>query len=204
MYPTQKSLDLVEEISKSIKTFHHHYHILYDIAEMFVGHINFFEIGTFQGASSALMLQRPNVTIITLDTGTYVKREEVIGNLNKFNIHKNIFWYIEEDSHQMKTKDKVKSIDLITPGIDILFIDGDHSEKGVTIDFLLYNDLIRKGGYVVFDDYNDYEFNPQVKLAVDRIMSERTGWEVIGSIKNTLNAPPADHKDGICYVIQKR
>jgi hypothetical protein len=204
--PTMKSISLVEEISQSIKTFHHHYHVLYDIACMYTGNVNSLEIGTFQGASAALMLQRPQTTVITIDSGQYVPnvpREEVLKNLNAFNIHRNIFWYIEGDSHQLPIKRQVMSIDLITPGIDILFIDGDHSEEGLIKDFLLYQDLVNRSGYIVFDDYNDYEFNPHVKVVIDRFVQNLQGFEVIGSIKNNLKAPPSDHIDGICYVIRK-
>ena len=33
--PTQKSLDKVIQIASNVSTFHHHYHIIFDIAETF-------------------------------------------------------------------------------------------------------------------------------------------------------------------------
>ena len=39
------------------------------------------------------------------------------------------------------------------PGcLDVLFIDGDHSYQGARSDYLLYQDLVRSGGYIVFHD----------------------------------------------------
>lgn len=36
--------------------------------------------------------------------------------------------------------------------IDLLFIDADHSYKGVLTDYKLWSPLVRKGGYIFFDD----------------------------------------------------
>lgn len=49
-------------------------------------------------------------------------------------------------------------------GIDALFIDGDHSYKGVLIDWLLYSPLVKVGGIVAFHDielYYDYDRGPK-------------------------------------------
>lgn len=40
----------------------------------------------------------------------------------------------------------------VKEGIDFLFIDGDHSEAGVCLDFQMYSPLVRKGGIIVFHD----------------------------------------------------
>jgi hypothetical protein len=37
-------------------------------------------------------------------------------------------------------------------GLDVLFIDGDHSYEGVRSDYLSYRDLVRDGGVVAFHD----------------------------------------------------
>jgi predicted O-methyltransferase YrrM len=37
-------------------------------------------------------------------------------------------------------------------GVDLLFIDGDHSYAGVMCDWLLYRSLVRKGGIIAFHD----------------------------------------------------
>jgi len=200
--PTITSLELVREISKSIQTFHHHYHILYDIAAQFYPDgCNYLEIGTFKGASSALMITRPNTNIVTIDTGKYVKKDEVISNISKFNFCNNNFWYFEKDSHKVATR---YAIEEFMPLVDILFIDGDHSENGIFDDFCIYKSIIKKGGFIVFDDYNDRVHNPQVNNVVNFILDtmEEGKFDTIGFLDNTLKADP-DQKDGNCFIIRK-
>lgn len=55
------------------------------------------------------------------------------------------------DSHKIPTLKQVKNI-LNGQKIDFLFIDGDHTELGVTKDFNLYKDLVKKGGIIAFHD----------------------------------------------------
>jgi hypothetical protein len=59
--------------------------------------------------------------------------------------------------------------------LDIVFIDGDHSENGVTLDLEIYYKKIKKGGLIVGHDYggNFYSAEPvvQVKQAVDKFCS---------------------------------
>ena len=73
--PTQESLDLLRSISDTVHTWHHCHHILLDIANQNypVGQeIVYCEIGCYDGASSCLMLQRPNTKVIALYMGTMV------------------------------------------------------------------------------------------------------------------------------------
>jgi hypothetical protein len=80
--PTQKSLDMVAQIATVLPTFHHHYHILYDIAETFGDKkINYVEVGAYAGGSSCLMLQRPNTTIASIDLGEPISKGEVLENV---------------------------------------------------------------------------------------------------------------------------
>jgi hypothetical protein len=55
--------------------------------------------------------------------------------------------------------------------IDILFIDGAHDYKTVMEDFYTFAPLVGVGGYIVFDDYNDYVYSGDVKRAVLDIMT---------------------------------
>jgi predicted O-methyltransferase YrrM len=199
--PTQESLDIVQWISGTLLTFHHHYHILYDVARMFPGHVDYLEIGAFHGASAALMLQRPDTSVITIDNGEYVKQEEVERNVGWFNTHHNKFQYVLGDSHQLVTKNRV--VELLPDGVDILFIDADHSENGVFIDFSLYHRIVRLGGFLVFDDYNDAQYNPQVHWVVDKIVAGLEDFKIIGTIKNHLKALPEDITEGNCFIIQR-
>lgn len=198
--PTQYSLNLVKSISQTVNTFHHHYHIIYDIASSYEGEITYLEIGCYYGGSSCLMLQRPLTNVIAIDLGSPILMETVLTNVKRLNIHSNSFRYIQGNSHDKNTIDKLGD----TP-IDILFIDGGHSYDDVIKDFTLYEPLIRKNGYIIFDDYNDNAYSPEVKTAVDYLQSTSfADYAVIGTFKNILQAHPKEMTEGNCFVIQKK
>jgi predicted O-methyltransferase YrrM len=200
---TQKSLDMVNLIANEIKTFHHHYHILYDIGSLFNGSINYVEIGCYAGGSSCLMLQRENTNVIAIDIGYPIKKDVVINNVKKFNTFNN-FTYIQGNSQHKKTIDKLK-MSLHNNKIDILFIDGGHNYNDVIDDFSLYENLVTSGGFIVFDDYNDHKFSPEVKSAVDYLVNNKfNNYNIIGTIKNHLKAIPEELEDGNCFIIQKK
>ena len=60
-------------------------------------------------------------------------------------------YLIRADSHLTGSLQKVKSA-LKGKSLDFLFIDGDHSYRGVKQDFEMYSPLVRKGGLVAFHD----------------------------------------------------
>jgi hypothetical protein len=71
-----------------------------------------------------------------------------------------------------------------------MFIDGDHSSQGVWGDFINFKDKVRKGGIIVFDNYNDPSWT-QVKPMVDKICE---------SYKNEFMIK---EKFGHCLVLKK-
>jgi len=58
---------------------------------------------------------------------------------------------IKANSHQTKTLRKIQHI-LGKNKLDLLFIDGDHSYKGVKQDFQMYAPLVKENGIIVFHD----------------------------------------------------
>ena len=68
----------------------------------------------------------------------------------------------------------------------MLFIDGDHTLDGVKNDYVRYSKYVKKGGYIIFDDYLDKTYSPEVKKAVDFIVNnyDLSNYEIIGSIDN--------------------
>ena len=204
MKHTKESLSLAEKISNEMdgKTFHHHYHILYDIVNLFPKdqNLTYVEIGCYAGGSSCLILQRPNTEVFAIDLGTPVPQSVVMKNVHKFNIHNNKFEYIQGNSQQIVTLDKLKSL---IDEIDVLFIDGDHSAQGVKNDFSMYSPMVKQGGYVVFDDYLDKVHSPQVRGAVDDIVSNISGYEIIGNLPNIFGARPLSLQEGNCFIIKK-
>lgn len=202
---TKESLTLTQKISKEIdeQTFHHHYHILYDIATSYdsLKDLTYVEIGCYAGGSACLLLQRPNTNVISIDLGTPMPPDVVQQNVSKLNVHKNSYIYLQGNS---QTVEMVEQLKTNINEIDILFIDGDHSYQGVINDFLLYNELVTSGGYIVFDDYNDWEHSPEVKLAVNNLVeSYKSQFEIIGTITNTYEARPASYKEGNVFIIKK-
>jgi SAM-dependent methyltransferase len=205
MHITEHSLNLLKFISNQInnQTFHHHFHILYDIANSYpVDYIlNYVEIGCYAGGSACLMLQRENTSVFSIDLGNPIHPSVVNENVNKLNKHNNNYNYIQGSSHDLNVFNKLSNH---VNEIDILFIDGDHSFDGVAKDFEIYSKLVKNGGYIIFDDYNDYQYSPEVKPSVDRLVLNLTDkYNIIGTIQNTLGARPSELIDGNCFIIQK-
>jgi len=208
--PTQKSLDKVRQIASNVATFHHHFHIIFDIAETFGdAKINYVEIGAYAGGSSCLMIQRLNTTVISLDLGEPMPKAIVFENVINYKNNNNYYKYIQGNSQIIETKNQV--IEALSNSrvlgysnkIDLLFIDGDHSYDGVIADFNMYSDLVSVGGYIVFDDYNDSVYSPEVKIAVDTLLPSLVDYQVIGTLENNLGAYPSELKEGNCFIIKK-
>jgi|TARA_R100000655_G_scaffold4586_1_gene14774 hypothetical protein len=110
--------------------------------------------------------------------------EIVKDNINKNNPHNHSYELIKGDSTDKKISNAVKQ------EIDYMFIDGDHSSQGVWGDFINFKDKVRKGGIIVFDNYNDPSWT-QVKPMVDKICE---------SYKNEFMIK---EKFGHCLVLKK-
>jgi predicted O-methyltransferase YrrM len=200
MTPTQESLQLLRDISARMEgtTFHHHSHLLYDLPMRENGY--YVEIGCFAGATACLMLQRQKTNVISIDLGHPIPQSMVQENIKRFNVHNNSYIYLEGNSQSQDTVNQLKKI---TQEIDILFIDGDHTKEGVMNDFLLYHEMVVPGGYVVFDDYNDHEYSPEVKPTVNAIVKNTNEYEIIGAIENIHGARPRTLLEGNCFVMRK-
>ena len=79
--------------------------------------------------------------------------------------------------------------------LKLLHIDGGHERDNVWSDFLIYNQLVEPGGFVVFDDYVD-PLSPNVGPAVDelKLRGYFRDYQVIGQ----LHAFPSS------YVLRKK
>jgi predicted O-methyltransferase YrrM len=204
MKHTKESLDLTRSVSDSInnQTMHHHYHILYDIASTYPENqlITYVEIGCYAGGSACLMLQRPNTNVISIDLGHPVHESVVHANVLKLNKYNNSYNYLKGNSQTHEMVDRLKEL---TNEIDILFIDGDHSYQAVINDFMLYEGLVKSGGYIIFDDYRD-EGCPGTKEAVDEIVeSVKERYINIGTLPNIFGARPDTLIEGNDFIIQK-
>jgi len=57
------------------------------------------------------------------------------------------------DSHNKSTKRRVEEL-LAGKEVDFLFIDGDHTYRGVREDYRMYSPLVKAGGIIAFHDIN--------------------------------------------------
>ena len=115
------------------------------------------EIGTATGGT-LFMLSRvlePKGILISIDLpygkfggGYHVWK---IPLYKSFATEKQKIYLLRVDSHKLMTLKKLKQL-LDKQLIDFLFIDGDHSAKGVMKDFKMYSGLVRKGGLIAFHD----------------------------------------------------
>jgi predicted O-methyltransferase YrrM len=115
------------------------------------------EIGTANGGTLFLFSRvlESNAKIISID----LPKGRFGGGYDNFKIpfftnfaqkDQRIF-LIRADSHSESSASIVKSI-LKNQRLDFLFIDGDHTYKGVKKDFQTYSPLVRKGGLIAIHD----------------------------------------------------
>ena len=142
---------------------------------------NYLEIGTHYGHSLCSMLQSEYPTrYLAIDLfkrwadGTIDDFEEVVRqNVVKFNRHGHDVRVVRGRSTDQGTIQEVKSY--FSDGIDLLFIDGDHSYKGIVSDFDAYFPLLNEGAYIVFDDYLPFKVRGKERgapKAVDHIVKQ--------------------------------
>jgi len=135
------------------------------------------EIGVWKGKSLALMDRCSNkdCKIIGIDPC------EISGQLEELNYFKSELFprciIINNYSHLA-----IENLLEITKNIKLLHIDGDHSGIAVRNDFLLYHKYVISGGFIVFDDYDDYQCSPEVRPTIDAMNDEGlfSGFIVIG------------------------
>jgi cephalosporin hydroxylase len=200
-----KSLQLLRELNDNVlhgQTFHHHYHILYDLGDELNRPFNYLEIGAYAGGSACLMALHTNCkNIISIDLGQPIDPVVAIKNVRSCNTDIQ-YNYLQGNSQSYEMYEQV--CELIT-SVDILFIDGDHSFQGVINDFLLYEKLVPIGGYIVFDDYLDHIYSPDVRYAVDSIVEQYgDNFNIIGTRPNTASARPESLTLSNEFILQRK
>lgn len=133
------------------------------------------EIGTAQGGTlyTWCKISNSDAFIISIDLpggpfgGGYTLND--IKKLRKYKMKNQKLCFLRKDSHKKETKDKLAKI-LDGRKIDLLFIDGDHSYRGVKKDFQLYSPLVKQNGLIVFHDILCHPKVPECK--VDKFWNE--------------------------------
>lgn len=184
--PTENSLNILNNVIKNMKgsSFHNHNHILYDICNSLDSdNVTYFEIGCYAGASASLMSINKKVKkCYSLDIGVPIDKQIPIENVKTFKHNLCQYEYIQGDSTDKKIINYVHNN---VSEIDILYIDGNHDRDYVINDFNNYEKLVKKNGYIVFDDYLDFKYSPQVYDAVNFIVKNLNleEYKLIGSIE---------------------
>jgi len=159
------SIKKINELNKSIKDVggsvpHNHHHILFVIKELLGDKCkNYLEIGVASGGSMLSVMQSKyktkywGIDLFNHDYAFTQEGETVLEKVTKIidTLNSNSYEYslITGDSAKETTVDQVKNI---KEGIDLFFIDGNHSQAYVNSDFTLYEKYVNKGGVIVFDD----------------------------------------------------
>jgi len=158
------------------------------------------EIGTLFGGSCLMKLfamrhSGVNGKVICIDpmagfydntndpvTGLGVTPETLFRNLALFSFPKESI-----DLRQVFSDDAEATAGLGLGRFATLLIDGDHSFEGVIKDWEHYNLFVAKGGYVLFDDY-DEPIWPSVTEAVNKILDSLSEeeWRPCGKLGTTF------------------
>jgi predicted O-methyltransferase YrrM len=121
------------------------------------------EIGTALGGTFFLLTRvaAPDAVLVTVDLSSPRDLRFGGGNVGRraplyeaFAVDQQRVRFMPGDSHTRAMRQRVET-EFAGREVDLLFIDGDHSEEGVRTDYVLYRDLVRAGGAIAFHDIVD-------------------------------------------------
>lgn len=149
------------------------------------------EIGVWKGKSTSFMNEicQHKRRIISIDPMELPNQENEL----RF-YHQRVF--PEVNLIRGYSELSIERVQALNPRTVLLHIDGGHEGRHVLLDFLLYSPTIVSGGFIVFDDYRDHQYSPQVGPAVDLLRAGGyfKGFDVIGSLPGFENS----------YLLQKQ
>lgn len=155
--------------------------------------LSILEIGTLFGVSMAIVYENcrrffagVRITVIdplngyydkSLDTVTMmpVTRDMFAYNMRQMSIPESDYTIIQKLSTEDEAKEQASK-----RRYNVLVIDGDHSYSGVKHDFFNYGHLVKRDGYIVFDNYNDPDW-PGVTDFVNKEVAKMPDLEFVGA-----------------------
>jgi len=178
-------------------------HILTNIIDI----NNYMEIGVHNGGSITMLLSGKNKKINIYGIDLFEDMYDETKHLNKEKF--NAYQYFKRDGLSMiKTHNNLEKIkkhycnnsninllkgnsyfdetetkfkeELNSNELDLLFIDGDHTLDGVKNDYERYSKYVKKGGYIIFDDYH----HPIIKEYCDKLIEETSSIKLITKFKS--------------------
>lgn len=108
-----------------------------------------------------------------------VNKTNFLNNVKKFEFDLNSLLIFKTLSQNKKTTNLLKKLTIVS-----LFIDGDHSFKGISSDWRSYSPLIIRGGILIIDDYKGPTYKGVTKF-VDRLKNTKE-WEILLQIDTTI------------------
>ena len=198
----RKSFASADKMARSEVSFHNYVHILHVLRSLIdKPNATYVEIGVWKGGTSIFMSRHPlHTNVIGIDGFFFDHQlDEAKQFCQRLHGH--------GDIHLMKSDSRKAIPDLQKQlngrEIDILFIDGDHSEFGTRKDFELYSPLVANGGFVVFDDFMDTSYSGGVREAIMNLIRDGEisleKYDVMGSVQNVMGAGPVFVDDPFFY-----
>jgi len=133
------------------------------------------EIGRFKGGSTfiAASAMSPGSTVVSYDLHIPL-RDDLQGPDLDRELEAALTRYGLADGVTLVVGDS-RVVDLPEPGIDLLFIDGDHTYEGASADLRRWSPLVRPGGHLVLHDAVDTggygNVYPGIARAVDELLA---------------------------------
>lgn len=146
---------------------------MYDISK----HLNKDKFTTYQ------YFKRDNLSMVKT-YNNLIKVKEYYSNNSNINL-------IQGNSYYDETESKFKK-ELNNNELDVLFIDGDHTLDGVKNDYQRYSKYVKKGGYIIFDDYH----HPIISEYCDKLLESDSTIKLITKFKSY-------NSDAIDFLVQK-
>eukprot|EP00526_Cylindrotheca_closterium_P000064 CAMPEP_0113616672 /NCGR_PEP_ID=MMETSP0017_2-20120614/8364_1 /TAXON_ID=2856 /ORGANISM="Cylindrotheca closterium" /LENGTH=864 /DNA_ID=CAMNT_0000526001 /DNA_START=208 /DNA_END=2799 /DNA_ORIENTATION=- /assembly_acc=CAM_ASM_000147 len=193
------------------RKFHEATHVLFDLRSHF-GHrpVKYLEIGSYTGVSASLMLRHPFETSVTMVDPCILDKSHFEGSRSQEDtIRRNIKKLLNMAGKCASIRSWELRVGFSPQALpsgesfDIIFIDGDHSSRGVWADYNGTVDMLRPGGFMVFDDYLDFVFSREVRGAVDNI-AKATDLIPLGTLRNIHGIHPHANRSFINeFILQK-
>lgn len=137
-----------------------------------LGQARIVEIGRFKGGSTFIMASAmgPGSTLESYDLHVALRDDlqgpdldrELEGALSRYGLSGDVRLVVGDS----------RTIDLPEPGLDLLFVDGDHTYEGAASDLARWTPLVRPGGHVVLHDAVDTGGYGTVYPGITRAVAE--------------------------------
>lgn len=157
---------------------------------------SFIEIGTCHGGTFESLSRITTGKKISLDLsngsfGGIGNQAAILRNQRIASQYKDTH-FIDGDSKTIASVTKLASI-LNGEQVDFMFIDGDHTFKGVLSDFMIYRQFVKQDGFIAFHDIIDSDFHRNAGCFVHDFWSKLKGLEFV----SPDNSDVTDNASGI-------